>query len=170
MSFRLSARANVGMRRAHRAVSQEGEGERSIVIVAMQCAQVRGRGHPAARTHPLLSLSSGNRCPTPLSPKILFPLTTFTLCPLPLPHILPQASESVFVDLLTYQDLEVLKTRQAPAAAQQLQRPTLPPSNKRYLILTYAGERGGGVSEAQGCGGVGGGGQRGSAKQGCCLV
>jgi coiled-coil domain-containing protein 61 len=57
-----------------------------------------------------------------------------------------QASESVFVDLLTYQDLEVLKARKAapnsnqqpggPAAA----RPALPPNNKRYLILTYAAE------------------------------
>ena len=52
-----------------------------------------------------------------------------------------QASDSVFVDLLTYQDLEALKARQAPAAAQNAGRGGLPPSgsNKRYLILTYAG-------------------------------
>ncbi|KAG1657337.1 hypothetical protein FOA52_003760 [Chlamydomonas sp. UWO 241] len=56
-----------------------------------------------------------------------------------------QASDSVFVDLLTYQDLEVLKTRKmaeaaGSAAPQPPARPALPPSNKRYLILTYAAE------------------------------
>jgi hypothetical protein len=55
-----------------------------------------------------------------------------------------QASESVFVDLLTYQDLEVLKARKAgnAAAGGNTQPGTkgVIPSNKRYLILTYAAE------------------------------
>ncbi|GAX84244.1 hypothetical protein CEUSTIGMA_g11667.t1 [Chlamydomonas eustigma] len=55
-----------------------------------------------------------------------------------------QASDSVFVDLLTYQDLEALKTRQQQQHAgghkSEQARPSLPPSNKRYLILTYAAE------------------------------
>jgi coiled-coil domain-containing protein 61 len=54
-----------------------------------------------------------------------------------------QASESVFVDLLTYQDLEVLKARKAgnaAAGATQLGTKGVIPSNKRYLILTYAAE------------------------------
>eukprot|EP00879_Flechtneria_rotunda_P015934 GHRR01016664.1.p1 GENE.GHRR01016664.1~~GHRR01016664.1.p1 ORF type:complete len:521 (+),score=205.06 GHRR01016664.1:133-1695(+) len=50
-------------------------------------------------------------------------------------------SDSVFVDLLTYQDLELLKSKKAAngigAAAPPRQ---LPVSNKRYLILTYASE------------------------------
>ena len=48
-----------------------------------------------------------------------------------------QASDSVFVDLLTYQDLEVLKSRKTGQAPPS--RPS-PANNKRYLILTYAAE------------------------------
>merc|ERR1719410_3092099 len=51
-------------------------------------------------------------------------------------------NSSVFIDLLTYQDLEILKTRKATKSGQD------PPSlnathrtkNKRYLILTYVVE------------------------------
>jgi coiled-coil domain-containing protein 61 len=52
---------------------------------------------------------------------------------------LNQASDSVFVDLLTYQDLEVLKSRKtgAPAPPPRAQNPA---NNKRYLIMTYAAE------------------------------
>lgn len=52
------------------------------------------------------------------------------------------ASDSVFVDLLTYQDLEMLKHRKAGAQAggQAAPRQPVAPSNKRYLILTYAAE------------------------------
>lgn len=49
-----------------------------------------------------------------------------------------QESDSVFVDLLTYSDLEMLKNKKAAGRAS-LQR-TIPPNNKRYLILTYAAE------------------------------
>lgn len=49
-----------------------------------------------------------------------------------------QESESVFVDLLTYADLETLKSKKGPGQAP-LKR-TIPPNNKRYLILTYAAE------------------------------
>ena len=49
-----------------------------------------------------------------------------------------QESDSVFVDLLTYSDLETLKNKKAAGRAP-LQR-TIPPNNKRYLILTYAAE------------------------------
>jgi coiled-coil domain-containing protein 61 len=49
----------------------------------------------------------------------------------------------VFVDLLTYADLEMLKARKEKAggggAGGGFQR-ALPPNNKRYLILTYAAE------------------------------
>jgi len=62
-----------------------------------------------------------------------------------------QQSDSVFVDLLTCQDLELLKAKKAAAAANstdgQQQQPQqtvrqLPAglSSKRYLILTYASE------------------------------
>jgi hypothetical protein len=60
-----------------------------------------------------------------------------------------QQSDSVFVDLLTCQDLELLKAKKAAAAAvhgdaaaQQQQPRQLPPgiASKRYLILTYASE------------------------------
>ncbi|KAK9810278.1 hypothetical protein WJX72_007806 [[Myrmecia] bisecta] len=51
---------------------------------------------------------------------------------------LKQESDSVFVDLLTYADLEQLRARRG------LSEPPLshlsPPQNKRYLILTYAAE------------------------------
>eukprot|EP00656_Telonema_subtile_P021421 TRINITY_DN2245_c0_g1_i1.p3 TRINITY_DN2245_c0_g1~~TRINITY_DN2245_c0_g1_i1.p3 ORF type:complete len:194 (-),score=63.63 TRINITY_DN2245_c0_g1_i1:1156-1737(-) len=50
----------------------------------------------------------------------------------------PSGSDTVFVDLLTYNDLEMLKNRKArkqPSAA-----PAGKPNNKRYLILTYAVE------------------------------
>lgn len=50
---------------------------------------------------------------------------------------LKQASDSVFVDLLTYQDLEVLK--QKKTGNQAAGKPIVP-NNKRYLILTYAAE------------------------------
>ena len=49
-----------------------------------------------------------------------------------------QESDSVFVDLLTYADLETLKNKKGAGQAP-LQR-TIPPNNKRYLILTYAAE------------------------------
>lgn len=51
---------------------------------------------------------------------------------------LKQASDSVFVDLLTYQDLELLKSRKAGGQAPPPR--TQPPNNKRYLIMTYAAE------------------------------
>ncbi|EFJ40344.1 hypothetical protein VOLCADRAFT_84510 [Volvox carteri f. nagariensis] len=51
---------------------------------------------------------------------------------------LKQASDSVFVDLLTYQDLEVLKSRKAGNQAPPPR--TQAPNNKRYLIMTYAAE------------------------------
>jgi coiled-coil domain-containing protein 61 len=60
-----------------------------------------------------------------------------------------QQSDSVFIDLLTCQDLELLKAKKAAAAQadaaaqQQQQQPRQLPSglaNKRYLILTYASE------------------------------
>eukprot|EP00798_Chlamydomonas_sp_ICE-L_P030126 gene30126-35106_t len=50
---------------------------------------------------------------------------------------LKQASDSVFVDLLTYQDLEVLKNRKNGGSGAQ---PSARSTNKRYLILTYAAE------------------------------
>lgn len=56
---------------------------------------------------------------------------------------LQQGSDSVFVDLLTYADLEMLKARRERAGAGGPGgggRPALPPNNKRYLILTYAAE------------------------------
>lgn len=49
-----------------------------------------------------------------------------------------QESESVFVDLLTYSDLETLKSKKG--AGQAPLKRTIPPNNKRYLILTYAAE------------------------------
>eukprot|EP00891_Asterochloris_glomerata_P001148 jgi/Astpho2/1148/fgenesh1_pg.00021_%23_10_t len=51
---------------------------------------------------------------------------------------LRQGSDSVFVDLLTYADLEVLKSKRGPGHPPLQQ--TIPPNNKRYLILTYAAE------------------------------
>lgn len=57
-----------------------------------------------------------------------------------------QQSDSVYVDLLTYQDLELLKSKKAAAAgaagASSAAPPArqLPASNKRYLIMTYASE------------------------------
>lgn len=51
---------------------------------------------------------------------------------------LKQESDSVFIDLLTYADLETLKSRRGLNQAP-LNR-TIPPNNKRYLILTYAAE------------------------------
>ena len=63
---------------------------------------------------------------------------------------LRQESDSVFVDLLTYADLELLKSQRASASGQpsssrqqqqqQQQSSALPSNNKRYLILTYAAE------------------------------
>lgn len=49
-----------------------------------------------------------------------------------------QESDSVFVDLLTYQDFEMLKNRKLRDAGCQALRSAT--SNKRYLILTYNGE------------------------------
>ncbi|CAD7704240.1 unnamed protein product [Ostreobium quekettii] len=48
-------------------------------------------------------------------------------------------SEAVFIDLLTYSDLETLKSRRGGGGGQPLHQ-TIPPNNKRYLILTYAAE------------------------------
>ncbi|KAL4457977.1 hypothetical protein ABPG75_012842 [Micractinium tetrahymenae] len=72
---------------------------------------------------------------------------------------LRQESDSVFVDLLTYGDLELLRSKRAggvsggaaqagtqqqtaapPPPQQQQQQPGSPALNKRYLILTYAAE------------------------------
>jgi len=57
---------------------------------------------------------------------------------------LKQASDAVFVDLLTPQDLELLKSKRAgaapPGATAARPPPAGGPAGKRYLILTYAGE------------------------------
>ena len=47
-------------------------------------------------------------------------------------------SDSVFVDLLTYADLEALKSKRAGAPPRAA--PSSKTNNKRYLILTYAAE------------------------------
>ena len=47
-----------------------------------------------------------------------------------------QKSETVFADLLTYSDLEMLRSRQTRKPLNTAARP----NNKRYLILTYAVE------------------------------
>ena len=47
-----------------------------------------------------------------------------------------QKSEVVFADLLTYADLEMLRSRQTRKPLNTAARP----NNKRYLILTYAVE------------------------------
>eukprot|EP00899_Mesostigma_viride_P014638 jgi/Mesvir1/23175/Mv22647-RA.1 len=52
---------------------------------------------------------------------------------------LTESSESVFVDLLTYADLEMLKNRRLNRQAPPAQK-TTSSNNKRYLILTYAAE------------------------------
>jgi coiled-coil domain-containing protein 61 len=50
-------------------------------------------------------------------------------------------SESVFIDLLTYSDLEQLKARKSSQASQVTNSVTLNKSqNKRYIILTYSSE------------------------------
>ncbi|KAG0589712.1 hypothetical protein M758_1G039700 [Ceratodon purpureus] len=49
-----------------------------------------------------------------------------------------QESDSVFVDLLTYQDFEMLKNRKMRDIGTQALRSAT--NNKRYLILTYTGE------------------------------
>ncbi len=57
-----------------------------------------------------------------------------------------QQSDSVFIDLLTYSDLEALKARKASTAAapgqqqQQQQARQSAANSKRYLILTYCAE------------------------------
>lgn len=61
---------------------------------------------------------------------------------------LGKTSETVFIDLLTFQDLEALKARkqqgaQAQAQVQQQRAQTAAVAqaqNKRYIILTYVAE------------------------------
>ena len=50
---------------------------------------------------------------------------------------LSKESESVFVDLLTPHDLEMLKARQNLNANTSV---SVPSQSKRYLIITYQGE------------------------------
>jgi len=45
-------------------------------------------------------------------------------------------SDAVFMDILTYQDLAILKSRQQPSKPKA----PLKSSDKRYLILTYTSE------------------------------
>eukprot|EP00775_Hariotina_reticulata_P002480 gene2480-2784_t len=51
-----------------------------------------------------------------------------------------QQSDSVYIDLLTYQDLEILKAKKQSNASAAGAQQQLPASTKRYLILTYASE------------------------------
>jgi coiled-coil domain-containing protein 61 len=53
---------------------------------------------------------------------------------------LRQDTDTVFVDLLTYADLEALKARRSSGADEAPLSCSIPPNNKRYLILTYAAE------------------------------
>ncbi|CAM6045728.1 unnamed protein product [Sphagnum compactum] len=63
---------------------------------------------------------------------------TFTVFVKMLRSAILQESDSVFVDLLTYQDLEMLKNKKSRGiGVHPCQRA---PNNKRYLILTYTGE------------------------------
>ncbi|CAK9857154.1 unnamed protein product [Sphagnum jensenii] len=63
---------------------------------------------------------------------------TFTVFVKMLRSAILQESDSVFVDLLTYQDLEMLKNKKSRGiGVHPCQRAS---NNKRYLILTYTGE------------------------------
>ena len=51
-----------------------------------------------------------------------------------------QESSSVFIDLLTYQDLEAMKQSRGGAGGQRALSSRDPANNKRYVIVTYASE------------------------------
>ena len=53
---------------------------------------------------------------------------------------LSEDSSSVFLDLLTYDDLESLKSRAGAASKAGRAPPPAGTVNKRYIILTYAAE------------------------------
>ena len=71
----------------------------------------------------------------------------FTLFIKMLSSALSKSSEHVFIDLLTFEDLEALKVRKLQAAGQPIPNVTNPQKqqmaqaqNKRYMILTYVVE------------------------------
>ncbi|GFR50998.1 hypothetical protein Agub_g13324 [Astrephomene gubernaculifera] len=101
------------------------EGETLCLEVEQKSDCSRWRGDFTSRYIEDITAKTGNFKKFPVFVKMLL-------------SALKQASDSVFVDLLTYQDLEVLKSRktggQAPPARTQA------PNNKRYLIMTYAAE------------------------------
>jgi coiled-coil domain-containing protein 61 len=49
-------------------------------------------------------------------------------------------TNTVFVDLLTFADLEMLKTRKQGGAPSATSKTATKPNNKRYVILTYVVE------------------------------
>lgn len=65
------------------------------------------------------------------------------MCPTepPLPNFsLPQSSESVSLELLTYADLEALRCRKVGAMPRPPPSTASPLNAKRYLILVYSVE------------------------------
>lgn len=101
------------------------EGEHLTVEVEQQSEASRWRGQFSAQYVEDISAKTGN-------------YKKFAVFVRMLASAIRQESDSVFVDLLTYSDLETLKNKKAAGRAP-LQR-TIPPNNKRYLILTYAAE------------------------------
>ncbi|KAG2447714.1 hypothetical protein HYH02_007174 [Chlamydomonas schloesseri] len=101
------------------------EGETLCVEVEQKSDCSRWRGDFTSRYIEDITAKTGNFKKFPVFVKMLL-------------SALKQASDSVFVDLLTYQDLEVLKSRKAGGQAPPPR--TQPPNNKRYLIMTYAAE------------------------------
>lgn len=59
-------------------------------------------------------------------------------------HLVPQSTDSVTLDLLTFTDLELLRNRKAVSGGYQGKNKSRPASkqqeNKRYLILIYSVE------------------------------
>ncbi|KXZ44868.1 VFL3 protein [Gonium pectorale] len=101
------------------------EGETLCLEVEQKSDCSRWRGDFTSRYIEDITAKTGNFKKFPVFVKMLL-------------SALKQASESVFVDLLTYQDLEVLKSRKAGGQAAPPR--TQAPNNKRYLIMTYAAE------------------------------
>ena len=99
------------------------KGERVSVEAELLDSGERWRGEFSSKYVEDITTKTGNFKKYPVFVKMLF-------------SSLNENSTSVFLDLLTYEDLEILKSRAGAAA-----RPGRPSAgNKRYIILTYAAE------------------------------
>jgi len=108
-------------------VEARGGGDGLSVVAEHTSSGDRWRGEFTGAYVEAIAEKTGNPKRFPVFLRILF-------------SAIRQESPSVFIDLLTYQDLEAMKQSRGGGGGQRALSSRDPANNKRYVIVTYASE------------------------------